>query len=426
VMKPFEDMLPQRAASERSSGDAARGTNVWIRWAGVWDALFYLLLAVVLVSSLLDMGIYGRSQLVLGGLSVLFGLWYWFMIIRHRRWIQSDLPMLAYAAGAIALCVTLIWLNPTYNLLLFVMYSQLYSFLRIRWAIPASLVLTALLVLRGVVAAPEAWRSWVFIATLSVFFGIFFALWINSIIEQSRERRELIEELESTREELAARQRRAGILEERGRLAREIHDTLAQGFISIVAHLEAAEGALAPGSDQTRRHLEQARRTARENLVEARHLVAALRPETLEGSSLSGALGRLARRWSEETGIPATGSVTGGERALPQESQVALFRAAQEALSNARRHARAGRVEITLSYMEDLVALDVQDDGEGFDPRGARSDGSFGLRAMRERVVALGGSLLVESEPGVGCTLVVELPLPVGDDGIVSAGRDLP
>ena len=426
MMKPFEDMLPQRTASERSPGDAARGTNVWIRWAGVWDALFYVLLAVVLVSSLLDMGLYGRSQLVLGGLSVLFGLWYWFMIIRHRRWIQSDLPMLAYAAGAIALCVTLIWLNPTYNLLLFVMYSQLYSFLRIRWAIPASLVLTALLVLRGVVAAPEAWRSWVFIATLSVFFGIFFALWINSIIEQSRERRELIEELESTREELAARQRRAGILEERGRLAREIHDTLAQGFISIVAHLEAAEGALAPGSDQTRRHLEQARRTARENLVEARHLVAALRPEILEGSSLSGALGRLARRWSEETRIPATVSVTGGERALPQESQVALFRAAQEALSNARRHARAGRVEITLSYMEDLVALDVQDDGEGFDPRGARPDGSFGLRAMRERVVALGGSLLVESEPGVGCTLVVELPLLVGDDGIVSTGRDLP
>ncbi|HEX5850669.1 MAG TPA: histidine kinase, partial [Rubrobacter sp.] len=144
-----------------------------------------------------------------------------------------------------------------------------------------------------------------------------------SIIEQSRERRELIEELESTREQLAARQRRAGILEERGRLAREIHDTLAQGFISIVAHLEAAEGAL--GSDQARRHLEQARRTARDNLIEARHLVAALRPEILEGSSLSGALERLARRWSEETDIPATVSVTGGESTLTQESQVALF-----------------------------------------------------------------------------------------------------
>jgi hypothetical protein len=103
MMKPFEDMLTERAASEPSTGDAARGTNAWIRWAVIWDALFYVLLVVVLVSSLLDMGFYGRPQLVLGGLTVLFGLWYWFMIIRHRRWIQNDLPMLAYAAGAIAL-----------------------------------------------------------------------------------------------------------------------------------------------------------------------------------------------------------------------------------------------------------------------------------------------------------------------------------
>jgi ABC-type Fe3+/spermidine/putrescine transport system ATPase subunit len=168
------------------------------------------------------------------------------------------------------------------------------------------------------------------------------------------------------------------------------------------------------------------RDTRFENLVEARHLVAALRPEILEGSSLPGALGRLARRWSEETGIPATVSVTGGESTMSQESQVTLFRAAQEALSNARRHARAERVEITLSYMEDLVALDVQDDGEGFDLWGASPAGSFGLRAMRERVEALGGSLLVESEPGLGCTLVVELPHLIGDDGIVSAGRELP
>jgi signal transduction histidine kinase len=412
VMKSFRDMLPERVAPGRSPGGTARGTNAWVRWAGVWDALFYVLLVVALASSLLDMGFYGRRQLVVVGLTVLFGLWYWFMVRRHRRWIQKDIPMLVYAAGAITLCISLIWLSPSYNLLLFVMYSQLYSFLRIRLAIPASVVLTAFLVLRGILAAPEAWPFWVFIATLSVLFGIFFALWINSIIEQSQERQQLIRELESTREELAARQRRAGILEERSRLAREIHDTLAQGFISIVAHLEAAEGALSPGSDQARLHLQQARRTARENLVEARHLVAALRPEILDGSSLSGALGRLARRWSEETGIPATVSVTGDEHPLAQGSQVALLRAAQEALSNSRRHAGAGEVSITLSYMDDLVALDVQDDGTGFTPENVavEANGGFGLRAMRERLQALGGSLLVESEPGAGCTLVVELP----------------
>ncbi len=126
--------------------------------------------------------------------------------------------MLVYAAGAIALCITLIWISPIYNLLLFIMYSQLYSFLAMRWAIPISIFLTALLALRGIVEAPESWPAWVIIATLSVLFGVFFALWINSIIEQSQERQRLIEELESTREELARKERRAGILEERGRL----------------------------------------------------------------------------------------------------------------------------------------------------------------------------------------------------------------
>jgi signal transduction histidine kinase len=428
VMKSLREILPWRQGEEEpSGGSTARGTHAWIRWARVWNVLFYAILVVALACSLADVGLYGRSQLVMGALTVLFGLWYWFMIIGHRRWIKRDVPMLVYAAGAIALCIALIWINPIYNLLLFVMYSQLYSFLTMRWAIPTSVLLTALLALRGIVLAPESWPIWVFIGTLSIFFGIFFALWINSIIMQSQERRRLIEELESTRGELAAQERHAGVLEERGRLAREIHDTLAQGFISIVTHLEAAEGSLPNGSGQARHHLEQARRTARENLVEARNLVAALRPEILEGSSLSGALGRLAERWSKETDVPATVSITGGERPLTQESQVALLRAAQEALSNTRKHARAQRVEITLSYMEDLVALDVQDDGEGFDPGGVAvgADGGFGLRAMRERVEALGGSLLVESEQGACCTLVVELPLVAGVEVALST-EDVP
>ncbi len=430
MMKTLSELLPRLTSGEGQPNTPRRNavdTHAWIRWAKVWDGLFYLLLAVALASSLADMGMYGKTQLLMAVLTVVFGLWYWFMIIRHRRWIQRETPMLVYVAGAIGLCIALIWINSAHNLLLFIMFSQIYSFLAMRWAIPTSIILTALLALRGILVEPGAWLAWVFISTLSLSFGLFFALWINSIIVQSQERRRLIEELESTRGELAAQERHAGVLEERGRLAREIHDTLAQGFISIVTHLEAAEGSLPPGSGQARHHLEQARRTARENLVEARNLVAALRPEILEGSSLSGALERLAKRWSGETGVPATVSITGEERLLAQDSQVALLRAAQEALSNTRRHARAVRVEITLSYMEDLVALDVQDDGEGFDPRGVAvgADGGFGLRAMRERVEALGGSLLVESEQGAGCTLVVELPLVAEAEVTVPAEEEV-
>ena len=278
--------------------------------------------------------------------------------------------MLVYAAVAIALCISLIWISPVYHMLLFVMYSQFYSFLAMRWAILCSIVLTALLVLRGVVAEPESLAAWLFIGSLTIVLGLFFAFWIDSIIEQSRRRQDLIEELEETRNQLAAEERRAGTLEERTRLAREIHDTLAQGFTSIVAHLEAAEGVLKPDNEAALRHLDQARETARDNLVEARHLVAALRPELLAGSSLPEALRRLADRRSAEGAAPVSLNVTGEVRALPQETQVALLRGTQEALANARKHAQASAVTVTLSYMNDLVVLDVQDNGVGFDVEG--------------------------------------------------------
>src|SRR5688572_17001082 len=115
VMRSLREMRLGHASGEGvSGGNNARGTHAWIRWAKVWDGLFYVLLVGALASSLADMGLNGRTQLVMGALTVLFGLWYWFMIIRHRRWIQNDVPMLVYAAGAIALCIALIWINPVY------------------------------------------------------------------------------------------------------------------------------------------------------------------------------------------------------------------------------------------------------------------------------------------------------------------------
>ena len=210
--------------------------------------------------------------------------------------------------------------------------------------------------------------------------------------------------------------REAGVLRERERLAREIHDTLAQGFTSIVMNVQAAQRAFPDSPEAVRHHHEQIGRTARDSLMEARRLVWALKPEPLEGASLSEALAGLAKRWSAESGIVATASVTGTPFSLPEEIEATLLRVAQEALSNVRKHARAQKVVLTLSYMGGRVALDVRDDGVGFDP--ARTDGklreevlgSFGLEAMRQRVEGAGGTLLVESAPGEGTTLVVELP----------------
>lgn len=393
---------------------AERGSrrHAWERRMWAWDAIFYCLLILALASGLGDLGLYGRPQLAMVLLSAAWGGWYWFMVIGHRRWIQHSRPMLVYVAGAIALAFTLIWIHPAYQMLNFALYVQIFTLLPMRRAVPASILVTGLLMVHGIWREPGQTSAWLISGVVTLAVGLFFALWIDSIINQSEDRQRLIDELEETRKELAAAEREAGTLEERGRLAREIHDTLAQGFISVVAHLEATEGALKPGNETALWHLDQARLTARENLVEARHLVAALRPEILEGSSLAEALKRLTARWSEETGIPATLTVTGEGRPLPQEAQVALLRATQEAFSNVRKHAWAGGVTATLSYMEDVVVLDVQDDGQGFDPDRVAVDDErgFGLRAMRERVEALGGSLLVESGPGDGSTLVVELP----------------
>jgi len=342
-MKSFTNMtnmLSKQTTNANTSCAAdsnPESTHAWIRWAWLWDVAFYLLLTLSLVSSLADEGLYGRQQLAMISLSALFGALYWFVIIKHPYLYQRAWPTLLYVATAMLLWFVLTALNPSYHMLLFVLFGQLYSLLPIRWAIASSFVLTTLIVLRGLMQAPEAIFAWVFSGALAIVFGTFISLWINSIINQSEERQRLVEELKSTRQELAAEERRAGMLEERGRLAREIHDTLAQGFISMVTHLEAAEEE-PPGSAASRRYVELAKLIARENLIEARRLVVALRPEILEGTSLPDALGRLATRFSEESGVRAEVAVTGDEDHLPQEVQITLLRATQEALTNVRKH----------------------------------------------------------------------------------------
>lgn len=217
--------------------------------------------------------------------------------------------------------------------------------------------------------------------------------------------------------------RRVSILEERQRLAHEIHDTLAQGFTSITMSISAAQLAEPhkfSDAAPARRHLDSARRIARDSLAESRRLVWALRPESLDRHTLPAALANLAEEWSEEIQVGARVNVEGDSCQLLPETEVALLRIAQEALANIRKHANASRAVLTLSYMDDLVFLDVSDDGMGFDPTAPKPKmhpqdaGGFGLVAIRERVEQLGGQLMVESTLGRGTTLTVELPTALG------------
>lgn len=222
-------------------------------------------------------------------------------------------------------------------------------------------------------------------------------------------RQELVEELRRTQAELAESERNAGMLAERQRLAHEIHDTLAQGFIGIIMHLEAAAQSLPDSPMQ--KHIQQAEEMARQNLKQARYLVEGLRPDLLQKASLPDAITQTVGRWREQSKVVAHVTITGVERPLSPDSEHTLLRATQEALANIHKHAQATETTITLSYMSDCVMLDIQDDGVGLNGADSVWQGGFGLTAMRERVEQLGGSLLVESEDNEGTTVVVSIPV---------------
>lgn len=230
---------------------------------------------------------------------------------------------------------------------------------------------------------------------------------------------------------LVEQARAAGVLDERARMAREIHDTLAQGLTGIVTQLQAAEHA-ADEPASWRRHHAAATALARESLTEARRSVNELRPEPLETGRLADAISEVAAKWSARHGISADVTVTGVARVMRPDAEVALLRTAQEALANVAKHAStASRVGLTLSYMDNQTALDVRDDGEGFDltlgavsspvasfsafsDKSGLSDSGqregFGLVAMRQRIEALSGTLQIESEVGGGTGISACVP----------------
>ncbi|MFJ8657210.1 sensor histidine kinase [Streptomyces rochei] len=237
----------------------------------------------------------------------------------------------------------------------------------------------------------------------------------QALYRESEHRRRLIEELTATRADLAAAQHTAGVLAERDRLAREIHDTLAQGLSSIQLLLRAAERALPQAPQNAARYVDQARLAAADNLAEARRFVAALTPPTLEGTTLADALERLCTTTSARHRITARFHLTGDPAPLTTAHEVALLRIAQSALANTVRHAGATTAEVTLTYLGDHVALDIVDDGHGFDPTllpaSDPETGGFGLAVMRARTQALGGTLTIDSAPGRGTALAARLPL---------------
>ncbi len=214
-------------------------------------------------------------------------------------------------------------------------------------------------------------------------------------------------------EALFQQTRESAVLGERNRMAREIHDTLAQGFTGIVLQLEAGEQAMETNPSEVAGHLERAKNLARESLQEARRTVWDLLPRALEGVSLEEALREEVNRFPVETHEKASFKSMGASRDLASDVQTALLRLCQESLTNVRKHSGATEVTVTLTYNPDSVDLEVTDNGGGFDVNrsdGGGEDGGFGLIGMEQRVRALGGEFTVTSHPGQGAKVEVNIP----------------
>ncbi|WP_438490510.1 sensor histidine kinase [Streptomyces sp. S186] len=235
--------------------------------------------------------------------------------------------------------------------------------------------------------------------------SILIGLWIHSVVEQSGERARLIEELERTQARLSEAHQRQGAADERERMAREIHDTLAQGFASIIVLAEAARAGLATDPDRSTQQLRSIESTARENLAEARELVGSGQRSRVAAGSVAHTLRRTLDRFGEDTGLTVDAELADPE--CDQRTRIALLRCLQESLANVRKHAAASTVSVVLARRPFGVELEITDDGRGFVVGEAPG---FGLDGMRKRLAELGGQLTVTSSVGDGTRVLAMIP----------------
>jgi signal transduction histidine kinase len=362
--------------------------------------------------------------------------WIAWMVILHPGWAQRPWPTRIYFAGLIAFIAVLTIRSPWFAFFTWIGFMQAFILLTgaWRWAVSGLVAVFFGMAQAGGFHRPTpAWVAiWILLGGIDLALVGAFVMLGTKTAEQNEARKGMIAELAEANQrledmiaentglqaQLLTQAREAGAGDERQRMAREIHDTLAQGLTGIITQLEAAQQMA--GEAERERRIGNATRLARDSLAEARRSVQALRPQALEDSRLPEALAGEVARWTATSGLPAEVAATGDPRPLHPEVEVTLLRVAQEALANVAKHAAASHAWVTLSYMEDVVSLDVRDDGAGFIPAApahgsetgtaASAGGGFGLIAMRQRVNRLAGQLEIESEPGEGTAVSASLP----------------
>lgn len=413
----------------------------------------FAVLLLVAVARLAGPGLRGADWLSLGLALVLAAVYLLGTVLEKRHSTDPSRfdprPYSPLWLGAVCLLwLLLIWASPDFVWLAFPIFFLQLHVLPLRLALPAIALSTVLVIVAlwfhsagadgGALQLPMVLGP-AFGAAFAVITGLAY----RALYLEAESQRLAAEELRRTRAELARSQHDAGTLAERTRLAREIHDTLAQGFSSIVLMGRSAEKALDDGDTASARdRLRTVQETASANLAEARSFVRDLQPPALSENTAGNPAGappedRLVnslRRLCEKTETEAAArgarlhcrfDLEGTPVELPNPYRTTLLRAAQASLANVWVHAKADTAVVTLSFLGSEVAMDIYDDGAGFNPPAVtapagRADGSgYGLKSLQERVAALAGSLDIESAPGEGTVVAIRLPLgdpPAGNE----------
>ncbi|KQO97694.1 sensor histidine kinase [Leifsonia sp. Leaf264] len=332
---------------------------------------------------------------------------------------RGRMPRLLWLGLLSAEWIVLLWLTPDAAYIVFPLFF-LYLHLLGRWWGSLAIVLSTIVAIVALGSHGEWTVGGVVGPLVGAGVALLIGLGYQALAREAEQRETLMAELIATRDQLAMTEHESGVLAERARLAREIHDTVAQGLSSIQMLLHAAEQADPdrPGVE----HIRLARETAAANLADTRRFIRELSPPELDDQGLGGALRRLAAtQWQPlEVTVRVSDAVT-----LPMHLQTALLRIAQGAIANVIQHADASRATIELTVDGSALRFTIVDDGSGFDigqtdaADGVTSD-SFGLRATRERVQQLGGSLEIDSAPGRGTTLAIEIALAEAEAGSAS------
>ncbi|WP_345042130.1 sensor histidine kinase [Streptomyces sannanensis] len=402
---------------------AAQRLETFIRWGPSGLLAFGTVMSAATASSLMSTTeVYAAGVLLIA----VIALQLWWSRTGPRRGPSASVHYWARTAAAFVLT----WLNPFFAIYAMIGYFDAQKLLPPRW-VKSGLLVTAVTMAGSQSGGlpPTSSAQWIAFGGLfavNAGLGVFFGHLDEKEAEETAAKAATIAELERAnarleqaltenaglQAQLLVQAREAGVNDERRRLAAEIHDTIAQGLTGIIAQLQVVTATDAP--DTAREHLARAQALARHSLGEARRSVHNLTPVDLAHDVLPDALKKTVAEWGLRHGVRAEFTVTGTAEPLHDEIQATLLRIAQEALTNAARHAGATRVGVTLSYMGDEVTLDIRDDGRGFDPavpRQRTESGGFGLDGMRARAERLTGSVDIESEAGQGTAVSARVPL---------------